>query len=608
MAEMSEKGEEEELSVGAAPAAAAAAPVTGPWHASDTRGRGRVKLRKAEAMRMIAAGITPHLPASQLRIEAPHADAKFGGMPSDPPPRFPAYLIAKQSEKRATGEACLERSYVPRCAIDHAVSYHDGMRHMRKAAPVVLTGSGVTKTGAKAWCASFKRIVALANADKSTGTKFNVMVNEADADRFVDYDASKNVFGSFYHIREPETGRMEMDIPEFVTCANTWTARKLYFDTAIAERLPEQYGSREDNADAGDAIPRGVYTHAGLGESSPLMRSLLGRRGTCSETVDEACEIDWPWIRTLRHVQRLGPCFGVRLLASARGSLRPLHYATEERLLVQALGRSRCVVIPPRHTFNGLYPYPVHHPYDKNSMVDLEDVDDRMWPLFKENVRGSVCYLKPGEALFVPRYHFLHVESLEDENASLSFSFGSGARARSPEQAGVIVSRSLEERLVSTEQIKERDVKFWLGVIRDGEELEWCNLDTVPGYRRVVMAQMVRDAIEEAGEDDSDDEGDGDGDGDVDEKEDFDQPEEGVCLGRGRWRSFLERMLDRRLESTPWLTPRDPLLLKDTPKLLEDTRTEWERKYPEFFRKKLQREGWNVPDAVSTVPIPGVNI
>ena len=50
------------------------------------------------------------------------------------------------------------------------------------------------------------------------------------------------------------------------------------------------------------------------------------------------------------------------------------------------------------------------------------------------------------------------------------------------------------------------------------------------------------------------------------------------------------------------------MLLKDTPKLLEDTRTEWERKYPEFFRKKLQREGWNVPDAVSTVPIPGVNI
>ena len=77
---------------------------------------------------------------------------------------------------------------------------------------------------------------------------------------------------------------------------------------------------------------------------------------------------------------------------------------------------------------------------------------------------------------------------------------------------------------------------------------------------------------------------------------------------------------------------REPLLIKDVPLRVSDTRSKEEKQYPEFFRAKLKgcrctlpsmecelmlsmqglsrfgddaAEGWKVPDAEATVPIPG---
>jgi hypothetical protein len=53
--------------------------------------------------------------------------------------------------------------------------------------------------------------------------------------------------------------------------------------------------------------------------------------------------------------------------------------------------------------FRGVYPYPVHHPYDRYSMVDLDAVNAEEWPDFG-GVRGCVCILEPGDLLFVPQF------------------------------------------------------------------------------------------------------------------------------------------------------------------------------------------------------------
>ena len=50
----------------------------------------------------------------------------------------------------------------------------------------------------------------------------------------------------------------------------------------------------------------------------------------------------------------------------------------------------------------------------------------------------------------------------------------------------------------------------------------------------------------------------------------------------------------------------EPLYLTDKPRWEEDTRTEWERRYPQLFRHKLESEGWPVAPTQSTVRLPGI--
>ena len=69
--------------------------------------------------------------------------------------------------------------------------------------------------------------------------------------------------------------------------------------------------------------------------------------------------------------------------------------------MLQVRGTRRLLVIGPEHSFKGLYPFPVHHPYDGHSMVDWERPDMAAWPLCR-GVRGRACLLKPGDLLFVP--------------------------------------------------------------------------------------------------------------------------------------------------------------------------------------------------------------
>ena len=73
--------------------------------------------------------------------------------------------------------------------------------------------------------------------------------------------------------------------------------------------------------------------------------------------------------------------------------------------LHQVRGRRRVLLIGPEHAFRGLYPFPLHHPYDRYAMVDFEADDTEQWPLFA-GVRGRVAILQPGDVLFVPAYWY----------------------------------------------------------------------------------------------------------------------------------------------------------------------------------------------------------
>ena len=60
-----------------------------------------------------------------------------------------------------------------------------------------------------------------------TSKKVDVLCAEERSSAYLDHDVDKNIFGSFYHVREPKTRRLPLTVPDFAVCLKTWTSKKL---------------------------------------------------------------------------------------------------------------------------------------------------------------------------------------------------------------------------------------------------------------------------------------------------------------------------------------------------------------------------------------------
>ena len=188
-----------------------------------------------------------------------------------------------------------------------------------------------------------------------------------------------------------------------------------------------------------------------------------------------------------------------------------------------------------------------------------------------------MCVLEPGDILHIPRYWWRQIHTLSSDAISLNIATEIGGRIRTPGMVYPMLGRTLEERVVFDEGVE--NCRRWLETIARGREIDTIDLGTVSGLRRLDMAQMIRDEISHN-------------------------------IGPGQWASFLNSLITGRLTQTPWLNQnfKEILYLKDKPVILEDTRTDLEKAYPEFYRGKLEKEGYKVEATVSTIPIPGLNV
>ncbi|CAG7838647.1 unnamed protein product [Allacma fusca] len=75
-------------------------------------------------------------------------------------------------------------------------------------------------------------------------------------------------------------------------------------------------------------------------------------------------------------------------------------------------GRKRFFLFPPEY-FPNLYPYPVHHPHDRQSQVDFDFPDLDRFPKFRE-AKGVEAIISPGEILYIPMYWWHHVINADD--------------------------------------------------------------------------------------------------------------------------------------------------------------------------------------------------
>lgn len=432
-------------------------------------------------------------------------DTEHGEEQGDPKPRF---------------HPSLDGGWLEYLKLDSPQSVYSAHKAVWAGRPVVLQKAPLISLTTSCGFEQLRTLKTMEN--------IQVMCSEPKRNRFIKADPIKNIYGSMYHVREPETRLLAMTISELIDCASTWTQRRVY-------------------------------------ASIPLQL--------------EEANVDTVWFNSFLQAQKFGSVSAVHMQIGTLDGLLPAQYNLSDRFLAQMTGRRRILLIPPDHAFRGMYPYPMHHPYDTYSMVDLDGnpLDLGMWPL-STHAKGVRCVLRPGDVLFIPAYWFVHVQFLEKEDVALSIEVCQGSsQPPGRDSIPLRVSRAIEERVAEFEGIG--GVRRWLQLIGKGEEHAAIDLSTVKGYKRIVLCQSIRDDIDEN-------------------------------LGRGAWGDLLPAMCRGRLKPTTWLNAeyREPLYLSDKPVQKADSRTEEEKKYPELFRKKLKAAGWTVPEITSTVPIPGYNM
>ncbi|KAI6651776.1 Hypoxia-inducible factor 1-alpha inhibitor [Oopsacas minuta] len=135
---------------------------------------------------------------------------------------------------------------------------------------------------------------------------------------------------------------------------------------------------------------------------------------------------NWELVKRWSGDMKWGSLTNNMLLIGEPGNITPVHYDEQQNLFCQVGGEKRCLLFHPRH-FDKLYPYPVYHPCDRQSKVNLRAPDLSLYPLVSQ-LEGMECVLSPGDVLYIPIYWWHQIESLEpDLTTSITFWFKAGS-------------------------------------------------------------------------------------------------------------------------------------------------------------------------------------
>lgn len=128
------------------------------------------------------------------------------------------------------------------------------------------------------------------------------------------------------------------------------------------------------------------------------------------------CEsrVNWQRLEALQAAGGFGYWSRSQLFVGPGESLSPVHYDQYDNIYMQVAGEKRFLLFDPRCA-DGLYPFPVSHPYDEYAMVDLEQPDLQSFPKLRSlEGRGMVASVKKGAAIFIPTHWWHHVQGLTE--------------------------------------------------------------------------------------------------------------------------------------------------------------------------------------------------
>lgn len=169
--------------------------------------------------------------------------------------------------------------------------------------------------------------------------------------------------------------------------------------------------------------------------------------------VQDFVKFRWDYLTGLQTTGGWGPLTTNVLFVGQKDVVTPCHYDEQENLFAQVHGRKRCVLFDPKY-FECLYPFRVGHPCDRQSQVDFTNPDLTKFPLFPK-ARGVEAIVEPGDVLYIPKYWFHHIISL-DETVSVNFWYHASKVADivyplNPTQK-MAISRNIEKMILTALQ------------------------------------------------------------------------------------------------------------------------------------------------------------
>ncbi|XP_071496649.1 hypoxia-inducible factor 1-alpha inhibitor-like [Diadema antillarum] len=300
--------------------------------------------------------------------------------------------------------------------------------YVAEGRPVVITGSNLVQTALK-WDLNY--------LEKNLGDgKFNVYISKNH--KFMYYDNKKlNKEQKF----SPKSRLTEMTFPDFM-------------------KLLEKSDGKTDK----------IYLQQALNDT-------VG-----PNIVEDFVRFSWQWVTGYQKRNSWGPLTSNLLLISMEGNVTPAHYDEQENFFAQVKGYKRFIMFPPSQ-FGCMYPYPVHHPCDRQSQVDFDKPDFKRFPRFRE-AKAVEAVVGPGDVIYIPMYWWHHVESILHGGVTISvtFWFKAGATPKQVEypltaQQKVSITRNIEKML--GEVLKDpNEVGPLLHLIVDGRYID--EVDPMP--------------------------------------------------------------------------------------------------------------------------------
>ena len=162
----------------------------------------------------------------------------------------------------------------------------------------------------------------------------------------------------------------------------------------------------------------------------------------------------WEEIKPVVELGELGAVKKMQLFCSGGGAVTSCHYDQSQNLFLQLEGVKRFVLFPPLVGAAAFAPFPILHPRDRcaRTRLDARTVTEGPFASCSHfpcaplaHGRGIEAILEPGDCLFLPQMWWHHVESIAEENVSLSIWFKGGVLDQRPVPARLV--RPLPEAL-----------------------------------------------------------------------------------------------------------------------------------------------------------------